>query len=236
VYVRGNSLKVNNPLYFSSTEMKKLLKNSDCELMHLRTSGKLKYQRSGNAFLYSLPNEMSLLSHPLGKQLLDWHLNKHPGTLSNIPSADSQLYLEMLIAEILIPTERKFDALTVTYGFTSSKLAAYIAKHSSSGTAPQLDQHAVCELNSKNNEISKRTGSACDFIVPNQSMAEITRFIVKNLNFDRIYYYGNNRPIHVSISDTPIKHLQIMCESSSGRRYPGTKAFGDNAILLAESL
>jgi hypothetical protein len=236
VYVRGNSLKVNNPLYFSSTEMKKLLKNSDCELMHLRTSGKLKYQRSGNVFLYSLPNEMSLLSHPLGKQLLDWHLNKHPGTLSNIPSADSQPYLEMLIAEILIPTERKFDALNVTYGFTSSKLAAYITKHASTGTAPQLDQHAVCELNSKNNEISKRAGSACDFIVPNQSMAEITRFIVKNLRFDRIYYYGDNRPIHVSISDTPVKHLQIMCESSNGRRYPGKRAFGDDAVLLAESL
>jgi hypothetical protein len=236
LHSKNNSLKVNSPLYFSSTEMKKLLKISDCELMHLRTSGQLQYQRSGNAFLYSLPNEMSLLSHPLGKQLLEWHLNKHPETLSNIPSPDSKFYLEMLISEILIPTERKFGALTVTYGFTSSKLAAYIAKHSSSGTAPQLDQHAVCELNSKNNEISKRTGSACDFIVSNQSMAEITRFIVKNLSFDRIYYYGDNRPIHVSISDTPVKHLQIMCESSAGRRYPGKKAFGDDAILLAESL
>ena len=216
--------------------MKKLLKISDCELMHLRTTGKLQYQRSGNAFLYSLPNEMTLLSHPLGKQLLEWHLTKHPETLSNIPSLDSQPYLEMLIAEILIPIERKFGALTVTYGFTSSKLAAYISKHASTGTAPQLDQHATCELNSKNNEISKRTGSACDFIVANHSMAEITRFIIKNLSFDRIYYFGDIRPIHVSISDEPVKHLQIMCESSAGRRYPGKKAFGDNAILLAESL
>ena len=236
MYDRGNSLKVNNPLYFSSIEMKTLLKITDCELMHLRTAGKLQFYRSGNAFLYSLPNDMSLLSHPLGKQLLEWHLNKHRETLSNIPSPDSKSYLEMLILEILIPTERKFGALTVTYGFTSSKLATYIAKHSSTGTSPQLDQHAACELNSKNNEISKRTGSACDFIVPNQSMAEITRFIVKNLSFDRIYYYGDNRPIHVSISDEPVKHLQIMCESSLGRRYPGKKAFGDNAILLVESL
>lgn len=236
MYGRGNSLKVNNPLYISSAEMKKLLKISDCELMHLRTAGKLQFQRSGNAFLYSLPNEMTLLSHPLGKQLLEWYRSKHPAILSNIPSVGSKPFLEMLIGEILIPTEGKYGALTITYGFTSSKLAAYISKHSPSGTAPQLDQHAACELNSKNNEISKRTGSACDFIVPNQSMAEITRFIVKNLNFDRIYYYGKNRPIHVSISDTPVKHLQIMCESSTGRRYPATKAFGDNAILLAESL
>jgi hypothetical protein len=236
LHSKNNSLKVNNPLYFSSTEMKKLLKITDCELMHLRTAGKLQFQRSGNAFLYSLPNDMTLLSHPLGKQLLDWYLSKHPETLSNIPSIDSKSYLEMLISEVLIPTERKFGALTVTYGFTSSKLAAYISRHASTGTAPQLDQHAACELNNKNNEISKRTGSACDFIVSKQSMAEITRFIVKNLSFDRLYYYGDNRPIHVSISDEPIKHLQIMCESSTGRRYPGKKAFGDNAILLAESL
>lgn len=230
------TVKGDNAVYFSSNEMKKLLKISDCELMHLRTAGKLQFQQRGNAFLYSLPSEMSLLSHPLGKQLLEWYLNKHPETLSNIPSADSKLYLEMLIAEILIPTERKFGALTITYGFTSSQLAAYIAKHCAAGTAPQLDQHAASELNSKNNEISKRSGSACDFIVANHSMAEITRFIVKYLNFDRLYYYGDDRPIHVSISDTPVKHLQIMCESSSGRRYPGKKAFGDHATILAKRL
>jgi hypothetical protein len=236
LHSKNNSLKVNNPLYFSSTETKKLLKITDSELMHLRTTGKLQYQRSGNAYLYSLPNDMSLLSHPLGKQLLGWHLNKYPETPSNIPSPKSKPYLEMLISEILIPTERKFGALTITYGFTSSKIAAYISKHFSTGTAPKLDQHAACELNSKNNEISTRRGSACDFILPNESMAEITRFIVKNLSFDRLYYYGDNRPIHVSISDEPVKHLQIMCESTTGRRYPGKKAFGGSAILLAESL
>lgn len=216
--------------------MKGILKVSDCELMHLRTSGKLQYQQSGKAFLYALPSDISLLSHPLGKQLLEWYLNKHPKTLSNIPTVDSKPYLEMLISEILIPIERKFGGLTITYGFTSTKLAAYISKNSPSGTAPKLDQHAACELNSRNNEISKRKGSACDFIVTNHSMADIARYIVKNLSFDRLYYYGDNRPIHVSVGDEPLKHLQIMSESKLGRRHPGKKAYGENAILLAESL
>ena len=52
-----------------------------------------------------------------------------------------------------------------------------------------------------------------------------------------IYYYGNNRPLHVSIHLTdPLKHLQIMCESENGRRYPGKKAFGEHAVILAEDL
>jgi hypothetical protein len=229
-------VKTYKPLYFTASEMKALLNIDDCELMHLRAIEKLRFHRSGNVFSYALPDGESVLSHPIGKQLLDWYLNKHPNALCNKPTADSIPYLEKLVSDILIPTERRFGALSITYGFTSSKLAAHITKNSPGGTAPQLDQHAACELNSKGTKISKRIGSACDFIVSNQSMADVTRFIVKNLDFDRIYYYGDDRPIHVSISQTPVKHLQLMSESSLGRRYPAKKAYGDNAILLAASI
>lgn len=40
--------------WLSSSEAKKALKISDCELMHLRTSGKLKFMKKGNAFFYLL--------------------------------------------------------------------------------------------------------------------------------------------------------------------------------------
>jgi len=39
--------------YFTSKESKKALKIQDCDLMHLRTSGKLKFMKKGNAYLYS---------------------------------------------------------------------------------------------------------------------------------------------------------------------------------------
>jgi hypothetical protein len=38
--------------YLSSKEMMKELKVSSCELMHLRTNGKLNYIKKGNKYLY----------------------------------------------------------------------------------------------------------------------------------------------------------------------------------------
>lgn len=43
-----------NEKYISSKEMRKALKVSSCELMHLRTKGKLAYVKKGNAYLYKI--------------------------------------------------------------------------------------------------------------------------------------------------------------------------------------
>jgi len=40
--------------WLTSKEVQKLLKISSCELMHLRVSGKLKFKKQGNAFLYQI--------------------------------------------------------------------------------------------------------------------------------------------------------------------------------------
>lgn len=37
----------------SSKEAKAALKVQDCDLMHIRTSGKLNFVKNGNAFMYS---------------------------------------------------------------------------------------------------------------------------------------------------------------------------------------
>lgn len=223
--------------FLSSKEIKAILKITDCELMHLRTANKLQFQKKGNAFLYSLPSNISVLSHPLGQQLLNWHQEKHQSIIENKPiTSDSKLALEQLVVEILLPIERKFRRPKITYGFTSPELKRFIGKHSPKGTAPELDQHASCELNNNNNEICKRGGAACDFIIDGMSMAVVIRFISEHLNFDRIYYYGDDRPVHVSVSEQPHKHLQIMQQSENGRRYPSLKGFGIDAIKLAETL
>ena len=39
--------------YLNTSQTKKELKMGDCEVMHLRTSGILKFEKKGNAFLYS---------------------------------------------------------------------------------------------------------------------------------------------------------------------------------------
>ena len=42
--------------WFSSKEIKAKLGITDCQLMHLRVSGKLKFKKQGNSFLYLLAN------------------------------------------------------------------------------------------------------------------------------------------------------------------------------------
>jgi len=46
-------------LWLSSKDIKKHLKLSGCQLMHLRESGELEFKKNGNAFFYKLPKQFS---------------------------------------------------------------------------------------------------------------------------------------------------------------------------------
>ncbi len=226
-------------LLFSSKEFKQLLNISDCELMHRRAAGKLLFIKKGNSFFYYLHDKNILINHPLSKQLLNWYQDKHQLDINNYPIAvESKKSTLLLVEKILIPINKAFGELNITYGFVSAELNRYIQKNSSSGTAPYLDQHSASELNNANSLICNRHGLACDFLVKGyeKNMEEIMSFIVNNLDFDKVYYYGNNRPLHVSIGNNFEKHLQIMNVSDKGRRIPGRKAYGDNAKQLAADL
>lgn len=179
------------------------------------------------------------MNNRLYKQLTHWYKTKHAIEIDNAPcSEQSKIQLNNLVDDILVPINKTFGVINITYGFTSAELVSYIQKHSPSGTSISLDQHASHELNLKNNRINKRHGAACDFVVQGyeKEMHKIVHFIVNNLDFDKIYYYGKDRPIHVSIGELQKKHLQIMCISEKGRRYPGKKAFGKDAVKLSEDL
>ena len=222
----------------TSTETKAILKISDCELMHMRIQGKIVFDKQGRSYLYELPEGYSILQHPLGNKLLHWYSGKHSFSESNTPvTQESASALERLLLEILLPINRAIGKPDITYGFTSFSLKKYIQRFSPNGTSPDLDQHSAFEKNSNDKQICSRGGAACDFLIEGVSSSDIVRYIVKNLNYDRIYYYGVDRPLHVSIHPTePLKHLQVMGTSSKGRRYPSTKAFGDDAVKLAEKL
>ena len=191
--------------------------------MHLREKGRLEFKKLGNAFLYQLPSDYSLLQHPIGLQLLNWYKNRHPLDINNTPqSAETIRSLEKLVAEVLIPVENQFGSLQITYGFTSAELTKYIAKNSPAGIAPKLDQHASCEVNSKNNHYCKRKGAACDFVVDSNrnTMHLVAEWINENLSIDRIYFYGADRPIHISVGPDNSKFIQIMGTSTTGKRVP----------------
>ena len=230
------AIKMQTYLY-SSREMKVIMGLSDCELMHMRTCGKLAFIKKGNSFLYEIPNDKSVLEHPLGQQLINWYHGKHEVDIDNSPaSSKSTSFLELLVNEILIPLDRRFGNIEITYGFTSAELKRYISKNSSNGTAPELDQHSACELNAAQNVICGRGGAACDIRTDNALSSDIVTYVVNELNFDRIYYYGPDRPVHISVNAEPLNHLQIMKVSDNGRRYPAQKAFGSETKVLAEKL
>ena len=184
------------------------------------------------------PENSILLNQPIGHELIEWHRKNHNFTGDNRPKiTSSQLSLEKLLRLILLPVQQRIGKPEITYGFTCFELKKYIQKYSPKGTAPELDQHCAFEVNSKGNQICSRGGAACDFYVNGMPSSQIVRFVTRELEYDRIYFYGDERPIHVSIHLTDsLRHLQVMNMSSTNRRYPGVKAYGEKASQLAETL
>jgi hypothetical protein len=125
--------------------------------------------------------------------------------------------LSRLALEVLDPVIDYFGSIVLTYGFSSSELAKKI----DSNIAPKLDQHSGHECNRLGNPICDRLGIACDFIVEDESMFEVVRWVVSHTNFDRLYFYGDDRPIHVSVGPENSKQVTLMLPSkTSNRRVP----------------
>ena len=112
---------------------------------------------------------------------------------------DSYTALLELAKNLLDPVIDYYGMIRLTYGFCSPELSRKIPGR----IAPKLDQHAACEWNRKGEPICSRLGAAADFIVEDEDMAEVARWIMANLPYDRLYYYGKDRPIHLSHSQNP---------------------------------
>lgn len=99
-----------------------------------------------------------------------------------------------LATEILDPVVEYFGMIKLTYGFASPELIRAISRQ----IAPERDQHVSAERNRAGKIICARGGAAVDFLVEDEDMFEVARWIAENLRFDRLYVYGTNLPIHVS--------------------------------------
>lgn len=118
---------------------------------------------------------MHLMENQLEISLLKLQRKRHPNfSGKNLANAKSTQQLQDLTENMLLPLQEKLGSVQITYGFTRHSLLRYILKNSPGDMAPDIDQHASMELNSKDNCIYKRDGAACDF-------------------------YGKDRPIHISV-------------------------------------
>lgn len=141
--------------------------------------------------------------------------------VENLPrSPETYNALHALATQLLDPLIDYFGAIRLTYGFCSLELGRHIKNR----VAPKLDQHAAHEVNAHGKLICTRGGAACDFIVDDEDMREVAEWVVANLPFDRLYYYGPSRPLHVSYSPAGSGEAYEMVQTSAGhlmpRRFP----------------
>ncbi len=121
-----------------------------------------------------------------------------------------------------------FGMIRLTYGFCSPELARKIPGR----IDPKRDQHAAHELNRRGQAVCERLGAAVDFIVDDESMLEVAQWIVANTPFDRLYFYGDDKPIHVSFGPNHDRQIVRMVEHSSGTLLPRVVA---RDLFLAET-
>jgi hypothetical protein len=156
--------------------------------------------------------------------------------IDNLPKQEQTWKaLSQLATQILDPVYEQFGPLELTYGFCSPLLARLIAKNKYPHIAPAIDQHCAHEVNSNGKVICSRLGAACDFIIKDKStdMKTVARWISNNLKFDRMYYYGQYSPIHISYGPDMNQFLQLMKTNQiTLRRSPSLKGFHDKASLL----
>jgi hypothetical protein len=151
------------------------------------------------------------------RQLIECGETQTATGIQNLPKQpDSYTALYELAKNVLDPVIEYFGMIQLTYGFCSHELA----KHIPARIAPKLDQHAAHELNSKKNSICERLGAAVDFIIEDENMNEVAEWIMQNTPFDRLYFYCDNRPIHVSYSSEPKGECVDMFANKTGKLVP----------------
>ena len=59
-----------------------------------------------------------------------------------------------------------------------------------------------------------------DFIVEDENMLEVAQWVVANTPFDRLYFYTDDKPIHVSFGPNHDGQIVRMVPSKSGGLVP----------------
>lgn len=138
-----------------------------------------------------------------------------------------------LATNILDPIYEHFEKPELTFGFCGQQLRRLILNNFQPRIAPKLDQHASHELNSKLHPVCDRLGAAVDLYIPGVSSKQLAIWVASKLPFDRLYYYGKDKPIHVSVG--PQRNSQItLLNNINGRLIPKRISL-DSLTLIDEA-
>lgn len=147
-----------------------------------------------------------------------WHRLATSGVpVDNVPVAAGTLAaMGELCRVVLDPLTRRFARPELTYGFASRALT----RHIRAGICPSRDQHAGFELNHRGSLVCARSGMAVDLRVRGVPARTLATWIEENAAFDRLYIYGDDRPIHVSIGPQQKRAIVEMIPLPNGHRVP----------------
>jgi len=135
--------------------------------------------------------------------------------IENLPkNPESYNALFELAQNLLDPIIDYFGPIDLTFGFCSPELAKLIPGR----IAPRIDQHAAHELNRNDKFVCPRLGAAVDFIVEDEDMFEVAKWISDGLEFDRMYLYGEKQPIHISFGPEMNNQITLMKKNKDGTR------------------
>ena len=144
-----------------------------------------------------------------------WKKYKH--IVNNMPKEEETIKaISLLCVNILEPVQLEFNKIILTYGFASYDLTKKIKNR----IYPKLDQHSGYEKNKNSEYICKRLGQAVDFYIPGINSKNIAKWISLNTPFDRLYFYGEDRPIHVSIGPENKKQIILMRKYDNKKYIP----------------
>lgn len=110
-------------------------------------------------------------------------------------AAETWVWLAALAESVLDPVVDRFGEPTITHGFVGP---ARLGEDAGSA-APDHTQHAGFEADGGGNPVAARPGQAVDFYVPAWSSLEVAQYLAENVAFDRMAFYGPDRPVHISV-------------------------------------
>jgi hypothetical protein len=147
-----------------------------------------------------------------------WELTSTTNPFENVPAQLASFdAIRTLCQKVLDPlyeyvsTLSGFSELTLTYAFASAELVKRVRDRLAyPNITPHTDQHGGCEFNRDGKPICDRFGQAVDLICPGISSARVAAWASQNTQFDRLYFYDETRPFHISVGPDNARQIIVM--------------------------
>lgn len=145
--------------------------------------------------------------------------------------------LRDLSSKIIDPVIARYGVarFSLVYGFCSNDLRKRLQrKNPTTGkpygrVAPGADQHMAHEVKASGEPFCARVGAACDFKIQGENTRNVIKWMIESrFPFDRIYYYGPDRAVHVSYGP---EHSRYLCAFNSAN-VPEQKSVKDLIELI----